>query len=91
MQQNECTDELILECLDNDELDGLVGKVKNIVGVDSNNLYEINEECEKYIDKLNYKLSERRKSNEIKDLVKLLDSENTTYIVYKLKLKLSTF
>lgn len=67
-------------------MDGLVGEVKNIVGVDSNNLYEINEECEKYIDKLNYKLSERRKSNEIKDLVKLLEKHFSHSLLLLLEL-----
>ena len=50
MQQNEYTDELIVECLENGELDGFVGEVKNLVGVNSNSLYEINEECERYKD-----------------------------------------
>ncbi len=89
MQYNTYTDDIIVECLENNETDGLVGEIMNILGVNTNSLYEINEFAENYVNKTKLNQNDRRKSDEIKDLIQLVNTRNTYYIIHKLKLKLA--
>ena len=41
MQSNSYTDYIIVECLENNETDGFIGEIMNILGVQTNSLYEI--------------------------------------------------